>query len=214
MKEVAFVSVAFSERYISQQIRLRQSIVDVYGEDANIFMWCDKLPPGARPFLDSLYGFKPHAIKQALDAGFNKVCYFDTAIILQDKVDYYQDKVKDYGVIAVADETQLHKVCSRKALRHFNLQKHEILKWKLVGGSFYYFDFDLPLCQTIFNKWMEAEQKGLFGSQSDEAMGLLEGHRHDETVMALALYTSGSRPMSEDTRYNCEGGIMIKKHFK
>src|SRR5690606_28958447 len=116
--------------------------------------------------------------------GYSKVCWLDTAIILQGPVEYYGQYVNDYGVVAVQDENKLPRFCSRRALRHFGLERHQISKWHLVGGSFYYFDFGVPLCRTIFDKWLAAEQKGVCGSQSDEALGLLHGHRHAEACMA------------------------------
>ena len=214
MKDIAFVSVAFGEQYVEQQARLRESLEKVYGDEGTIFSWTDELPTGAKPFNKSLYGFKPHAVEFVRKQGYKKICWLDTAIIVQDRIEYYDRFIKELGVIAFIDENKLSRFCSRRALRHFQVPPHKITRWNLVGGSFYYFDFNLPLCRAIFDKWMHAEQMGIFGSQRDEAMGLLRGHRHDEACMALSLYTSGSRPMSEDTRYNCQDGVMIKEHFK
>jgi len=208
-----FVSVAFGDqRYLDQQKRLNESILAIY-PNAPILQWTNELPPGSPKFYDSLYGFKPHAVKVALDRGYKRIIFFDPACILMGPVDFYQDIVKDYGVLAVRDENKLPAFCYKKALEHFGLDRHKIANWHLVGGSFYYFDFDLPLCHTIFNKWYDAEKKGLFGSQYDQASGKLHGHRSDEAIMALALYTSGSRPLI-DAKYRGDGCIVAKDHFK
>jgi hypothetical protein len=209
----AFVCVAFGPLYVEQQKRLKESILSIY-PDAPLFFWTDELPNGSQTFQKSLYGFKPHAVNAALEKGYKQIVFFDPAVILTDRVDFYQNVIHEYGVIAVPDANKLHRFCYKKALDHFSLTKHDIMDWHLVGGSFYYFDFDLPLCHTIFNKWIDAERLGLFGSQQEQASERLHGHRSDEAIMALALYTSGSRPMSGLTRYNCEGGVTLKKHFK
>lgn len=212
-EKIAFVCVAFGSAYVEQQKRLKESILSIY-PDADLIFWTDELPPGSKRFSESLYGFKPHAVQCASELGFTKIAFFDPACILMGKLDYYQELVKDYGVIAVQDDNKLPQYCYRKATDYFKLDRHQIIDWHLVGGSFYYFDFELPLCDYVFYKWMDAERAGLFGSQQEQASNKLHGHRSDEAIMSLALYTSGSKPLAEDTRYRCDGCIVDKKHFK
>lgn len=218
-----FVSVAFGDkRYIEQQARLKHSILQIY-PDAPLFFWTDEMPPGARPMNESLYGFKPHAVQYAWDQGYKKIMFFDPAIILMKPIDFYMEKVEEFGVCCAQDDNKLDPFCGDKALmeyRHImgnSLLRDDIKDWHLVGGSFYYFDFMLSHCQWIFSDWLKAEKLGLFGSQKEQASGKLQGHRNDEAMMALALYTNGSKPMSGDVRYNCENKdlcILDKKHFK
>lgn len=215
--DIAFVSVAFGDqRYLDQQVRLKASIYGIY-TDPVIFFWRHKLPTGSRSMSDSLYGFKPHAVNYARQAGYTKICFFDPAVVLVKPVDHYLEMVKDYGVIAVQDDNKLSPFCGDRALSYYGLTRKDISTWHLVGGSFYFFDFDLPLCQNIFHEWIETEKLGLFGSQKEQASGQLQGHRNDEAMMALALYTCGSRPVDDDHRYNCENdeiAILKKYHFK
>lgn len=217
MSEIAFVSVAFGDtRYINQQIRLKASILGLYS-DANLFFWTNKFPPGSRSFSDSLYGFKPHAVNYAMQMGYSKIFFFDPAMVLVKPIDHYLTMVKDYGVIAVQDDNKLSGFCGDRALKYYGLKRQDIATWHLVGGSFYYFDFDLPMCQNVFHEWYETEKLGLYGSQKEQASDQLQGHRNDEAMMALALYTCGSRPVNEDHRYNCandEIAILKKYHFK
>lgn len=217
MTETAFVSVAFGDkRYLEQQERLNFSIRNIY-PDAPIYAWTDKMPPESPTFRNSLYGFKPYAIKAALSDGYTKIMFFDPAIVLVNKIDYYQEIVKDYGVLAAQDDNKLTRFCSDAALEYAGRSREEISEWHLVGGSFYYFDFDLQLCNDIYSHWLVAERKGLFGSQSDQASGKLDhAHRNDEAMMALALYCCGSKPLTGDVRYNCESDVAItrKFHFK
>ena len=216
-ENVAYCCVAFGDkRYIEQQARLKHSILQIY-PDAPLFFWTNEMPPGARSMNESLYGFKPHAVRAALDAGYQKICFFDPAIILVKPVDHYLNIVKDYGVLAVHDDNKLSPFCYDKALNIYGLTRAAIKDWHLVGGSFYFFDFDMELCHTIFNKWYLDETMGYFGSQKEQASEQLKGHRNDEAMMALSLYTSGSRPINDDHRYNCENmdvEILTKKHFK
>ena len=87
---------------------------------------------------------------------------------------------------------------------------------QLYFHSFYYFDFETQLAKDIFSQWKLAEEKGIFGSQDEQSVGLLQGHRMDETVMSICMYKNGIEPMTyTGSRYNWDSNaIMIKKHFK
>lgn len=216
-EQVAFVSVAFGDkRYLEQQERLKHSILQIY-PDAPLFFWTNEMPPGARSMSESLYGFKPHAVNYALKQGYNKIMFFDPAIILMKPIDFYQGKAEEYGVCCAQDDNKLSHFCGDKALNWFKLGRNEISDWHLVGGSFYYFDFSVELCVDIFSDWLSSEIAGTFGSQREQASNQLQGHRNDEANMALSIYRNYSKPMSGDVRYNCENKeicILDKKHFK
>lgn len=215
--DVAFCCVAFGDkRYIEQQARLKHSILQIY-PDAPLFFWTNEMPPGARSMSDSLYGFKPWAVQAALKKGYSKIMFFDPAIILMKPIDFYEKAVHEYGVCCAQDDNKLTGFCGDKALKNYFLTRDDIKDWHLVGGSFYYFDFRIALCRKIFLNWLTSERDGFFGSQQEQASGQLQGHRNDEAMMAIALYRNGSKPMSDDVRYNCENKeveIIAKKHFK
>lgn len=214
MTDFIFTSVAFGPRYIEQQQRLHASICEHYSADHHI-QWTDTLPPGSKPHRESLYGFKVHAVKYALDKGYNKIIFLDPACILQKKVDYWFKIISKYGVIAAKDDNQLEKHIGDSAM--FWYSKMSIpWQWHLVGGSVYVFDFNLPLCQKIFHSWEIAEEHGIFGSQKEQSSGKINKHRNDESCMAMSLYLWGSRPVPYDIcRYNNgPESIIIKQHFK
>lgn len=214
MDDVAFVSVAFGAAYIEQQDRLKESILAIYPDANIIFFTRGTWPPMAKTFYQSLYGFKPHAINEARRMGFKRIIWLDPAMILCDKV----DDLFQYPVIAVKDDNQLHDLISERTLAHYGLTREGIKKhdWRLVGGSLYYFDFNQSSAKIIFNMWLEAEIEGLFGSQQEQASEQINGHRMDETLMAVAMYLVGVDPQpGPDVRYCIEKNpIFIKKHFK
>jgi hypothetical protein len=213
MTDICFLSVAFGPRYIEQQTRLHQSLQAIH-PDAKHFAWTDTYPPGARTHKDSLYGFKPHAVQYALDQGYKKIIWLDTAIILQQPIDYYWSLTGKFGVLAAKDDNALSKCIGQKALDYFGWPNIEGMH--LVGGSLYVFDFNTPQCHRIFNRWLFAEEDGMFGSQQEQASGQINKHRHDESCMAISLYKSGSQPVSCDVlMYNQdENSIVRKYHFK
>lgn len=214
MNDVCFCSVAFGFEYLKQMDRLQKSILSIYPE-ANLLFFDNGLPDGSKPFLDSLYGFKPHAIQVAKDQGFKKVIWLDPAMILVDKVD---ELINKPIIVAVKDDTLLHNVVSNKCYKYFGLTRDfvKLKGWYLVGGSLYFFNFDHPYTNMVFDLWLQAEKDGMFGSQHEAASEQLQGHRYDEAVMALAMYTNGIKPMGADEARYClsENSIFRKLHFK
>lgn len=211
MSKIAFLSVAFGdERYIQQQIRLIESL-DKFHPDAVGFHWTNNLPPGAQPFLNSLYGFKVHAVLHALNEGYERVVFLDPACYLVDRIDYLFGLCKDHGVVAIKDDNKLE--ASDTALQHFQYTRQSIKDIHLVGGSMYAFDFKYS--DRVFRMWYMAERNGIFGSQFEAASEKLQGHRYDETCMALSLHKNGFSPVGPDVgRYNYEGAAILKQHFK
>lgn len=212
MKDLVFVSVAFGQRYLDQQTRLKQSILDIYPE-ANIMFWYDELPPGSKSMNDSLYGFKVHAIYEA-QKKFSKVLWLDPAMILVKEVDI----LDGFNFAVVKDDNLVHKFTSNKSLEYFGLTRGETIdnNIHLVGGSLYYFDFNSEDVKLLFSTWYNAEANGIFGSQQQEASQQLQGHRSDETCMALSMYKTGFSPLGAyEIGYCIESNpTFIKKHFK
>jgi hypothetical protein len=202
-----FLSVAFGERYIEQQTRLNKSVNAIY-PDADMW-WVNQYPPHSRDHLDSLYGFKVHAIQWALNRGYKKIIWLDTACILQHPVDYWFNL--NQPVLAARDDNKLKGLVSDKALQYFGFGECPD-HLHLVGGSVYVWSFEHPDTQKIFDTWADTEAKGLFGA-SNERLG---GHRHDEALLSLSLNAHGYGPVScEELKYNSgPESIIVKKHFK
>lgn len=211
MKDFVFVSVAFGPLYVEQQDRLKESILAIY-PDANLLFWRECLPEKSKPFLDSLYGFKVHAIQEAIDKGFKRVLWLDPAMILCRHIDW----IGDHMMVAVKDENKLSQYISDWYLESNLLSRKAVEKDHLVGGSLYYFDFNFVTAQSIFKKWKSDEANGCFGSQEEEASGKLQGHRADESCMALSIILMDQKPLSPDRVGYCTGDnpVFIKKHFK
>lgn len=208
-------SLAFGERYVWRLGRLKESL-QATNPDVPFMSWSETLPPGARPFNDSMYGFKPHCVQAARDAGHSKIMFIDCTCVVQDKLDYYDQFLDDHGgILAVQDDNSLRGFCSDKTLKYLRKERTWLTNLHLVGGSFYYFDFNNPRCVEMFKWWMDMEKGGLFGSMQEQCSERLQGHRSDETIMALSLYLHGSKPFTGETRYNwAEKGVIQKFHFK
>lgn len=210
MTDFIIISCAFGKRYIEQLDRLEASVKSIYPH-LPMMSWRNEQVPG-RPHRESLYGFKVHAVQQALDKGYSKIIFLDPACILQHPVDYWFSL--NLPVLAVKDDNKLDKMISQKALNYYD--NPDITGWHLVGGSLYVFDFEHSAARHIFANWYKDECNNIFGSQAEQASEKINGHRNDESCMAVAMYSHGVEPVGHDVaRYNQnEDSIIIKKHFK
>lgn len=219
MNDFIILSIAFGDpRYKEQLFNLKQSIYNFH-PTVPFHYWLDgELPPGAKPFSDSMYGFKVWAVDYAKENGFKNIIWCDPACFVVDKLDPYFKLTEQYGIVSAQDDNLLANYCGDKAFEYFGKTREDsrLMKEHLVGGSVYVFQFDIPLCNKIFDKWKQAEVDGIFGSQKEAASGVNEMHRSDESCMALSLYGSGSQPVPYDLcRYNDVSNALIKKiHFK
>lgn len=216
MTDIAVCAIAFGDKRYTWRMDRFEETLHATNPDVRLFPWVNRMPDGARPFNESMYGFKPWAVRIARDAGYKKIFWIDSTCVVQDRLDYYDQFTAEYGgVLAVQDDNKLVKFCSDNALAYVGESRKWIEDKHLVGGSLYYFDFSYPTCEKVFNDWMQSERDGLFGSMREQCSEQLQGHRSDETMMALYLYKNESKPFTGATRYNWEkGGVVLKQHFK
>ena len=210
MTDFIIISCAFGKRYLEQLDRLEAHVKAIYPHFP-MMSWRNEQVPG-RPHRDSLYGFKVHAVEAALDRGYTKIIFLDPACILQHPVDYWF--TLNLPVLAVRDDNKLDKMIGKKAMDYYG--NPDITGWHLVGGSLYVFDFNHSVTHRLFGQWYCAEAAGIFGSQTEQASEKINGHRNDESCMAVAMYSNGIEPVGHDVaRYNQnDDSIIIKRHFK
>lgn len=217
-KKCVFVSCAFGdERYIEQQDRLRNSILEQL-PNANIVFNRGGVADGALSMEHSLYGFKVHAINNVWD-DYDYVIWLDPAMVYQkDLEDLFEITDNNQGVYAVKDDNMLCDCISDLALQHFGTTRKDIKEGKLnlVGGSIYVFNTNSKNAEEVFDDWYKSELLGIFGTAAQAASNRINGHRNDESCMAMCMYMNEINPIPYDVaRYNNgNNSIFTKKHFK
>lgn len=198
--------------------RLTKSILTVY-DSARSFFWSDDpsdspWPPGAKPHEESLYGFKVHAIRHAMDKGYKKIIWVDPACILHKPVQYYFEEPGMPAVTVVRDDNKLINFISDKAMRYYD--NPDIEGQHLVGGSLYVFDFNRPEAHMVFDSWAKAERDGMFGTSKEAASEQINKHRNDESCLAISLMMAGIPSVGHDVARYCNGpdSIWQKIHFR
>lgn len=228
-KEIAFCSSAFGKNYLPMLDRLIVSIHKTH-PNSKLFIYRDQLPRNSKPHKDSMYGFKIHAIQEAVDAGYKKIVWLDSSCILVNDIRRVFQHCKTHGIVASNDANFVWTNCNDAALRHFGITREQAKQIGLhfAAGSYYVLDFDIPLCREVFETWKESERLGLFGKSTDrwEDSGGPSGHRHDETCFGLSLWKHNlDYCTGEESGYccceylpsdipACPELIVTKRHFK
>lgn len=210
--QICICTIAFGDpRYKAEYDRLCASLAAT-NPDLPILSWIDSFPPGSPTFDQSMFGFKVHAVKEAVRRGYKKVIWLDPACVVKGDLSYYFSL--NIPLIAVKDDNALIKTIADKAMRYYG--NPDITDWHLVGGSLYAFDFNNPDCQRIFDHWAKAEADGIFGTVRQAASEKINKHRNDESCMSVALYAHGYEPVGHDVARYCNGdnSIILKQHWK
>lgn len=189
------VSVAFRNPYDMFQ-RLQLRALNKFNTDIDLFMFTDEYPISATDktndseyFKSSYYGFKPHAIRQAINKGYNHILWLDSALVPIKDISFAFEKIKEDGMLLNYAEGLAGDNCKQSVLDYFNVTKEELNSNGIyyAGGSMYGFDFTNDLTKKTFELWEQAEKDGCFGY----GMDLINGHKTDEVCMSICQYKTG-----------------------
>lgn len=138
-------------------------------------------------FQKSLYGFKPHAIQEAIDAGFRKIIWLDPSVLPTAPMEIIINSLDTHPMIVRIGDAPIVSMSNKKSLKWFNVSEEELKHVKHVGGTIYGFNFDYENARDAFDLWKYAEAEGIFGTQED----FMAGHWADEACMALSMHCCG-----------------------
>lgn len=138
-------------------------------------------------FQRSLYGFKPHAIQRVLESGYTKIIWFDPSVLPTVSPQVIFDELDYAPMLVITGDNEITKMANINSIKWFGLKGVDLSGVKHIGGTMYAFNFDDPKTREVFNLWKLAEEKGVFGDQTE----FHEGHWADEACMALAMFKIG-----------------------
>jgi hypothetical protein len=188
----AIVSCGIGGRYPGLLLRQVQKCQEFCPQYKHLF-WLNCYPPNSRTHDESRYGFKVHAIREAINQGYEQVFWMDSAIYPIAPIERMWEETKKIGVFSGKDGSLLSDCSFPKVLKYFGREYEEVRNKGLTicGGSFYCFDFNHPKTMKVFEEFEQAEKDGMFGSVWDERNtprdDKFKGTRHDEVVLAYIL---------------------------
>lgn len=197
------VTCAFREPYVTHhtnQVKVIRDFIDV-----PIISFIDQLPYKegvvteniVSRFQKSLYGFKPHAIQTALDAGYKKIIWFDPSVLPTVSPQIIFDELDNHPMLVIKGDNEITNMTNINVINWFGLNGVDLFGVKHIGGTMYAFNFNNPKTRETFDLWKSAEENGIFGDQND----FHAGHWADESCMVLAMYKIGVEQIKSSFTY-------------
>lgn len=145
-------------------------------------------------FQKSMYGFKPHAIQQALGLGHRLIVWFDPSVFPLEPVENIFRQLEQTDMLIVPGRDHIRSMTSSKAFNHFGVMPDV----NHIGGTIYAFNFNYEKTINAFMYWKQAEMDGIFGTQEE----FMKGHWADESCMALAMAKAGIEQQRLNFKYD------------
>jgi hypothetical protein len=199
----AIVSVGTGEKYCSNLLRLKHSLLDFRG---TLKFWRDELPPGSPPHADVPYAFKVWALKCAIDEGFEQILWLDSSIVVTRPLDriwsllddrgYWFSKNFPHGPIAPSSlPWKCGQWCADSALGPLGISREVSLDIDLVIGGAFGLDVHRASSRRLFDELLRLARDGAAfrGSWDNEggrasSSRIVLGHRHDQTVLSVLAW--------------------------
>lgn len=185
----AIVSCAVGDYYTPFLKKQAEEIKRFCPNDDHIY-WSGHFPPHSRTHHQSVYGFKVHAIIEAMNRGYEQVMWIDSAFYPITTLDPLWDIITDRGVFVLKDSLLLAHHTFPRVMSYFGETYESLIEkqWTISGGSPYGFNFTKPIARKIFEEFYQAERDNTFGTAEEisiSSSGNYRGHRMDETVMGF-----------------------------
>lgn len=193
---------------------------------ADVMFWRE-LPAGCPPHAEQMYGFKIHAMRSAIQAGYEEILWIDSTFIPIASMASLWLEIETRGWYApIQGDARLGRWTHDRLLRHYGMTRAEAMLAPLCLSGLVGISLQTAAGRRVFHRWEAAFEAGLFngahrntpaipglqvwgakweGHVSDDPD--VEGHRHDEAALSAILYAEGMRPRP-GTIFECEGGII------
>jgi hypothetical protein len=191
--------------YRQGQLRLLDS-AERHRWPGGILLWRGEYPPASPTHERQPYAFKVHACLEAVRMGYQRLLWVDSVCWFTRGPGNLLRHVLDKGHLLFHGGDRVGQWCSDRVAAEAALDREELMRIPLVGGSVYAFDFANAKTRVFFAEWAEWCRKGRFAgfAINDQAdvmsvrRGLgdrptgfvstdprVHGHKHDETAASV-----------------------------
>ncbi len=200
------------ENYPAAQLRLIRSCIDAHWDGEYLIRTLDgyvdeylgvKIYQGQNPqstkwplnnnHAEIPYGFKPTAIQECRERGFQQVIWMDSSMRLLKYPSEWLDRAAIHGVCAFNNLGHpWRNYVSDVAVEKLRILPAHMDKVDNIMACCLIFDFDHPKTHLILDEWLERSHDGLtfqngYGSTRPEFIA----HRHDQAALAAILHNFG-----------------------
>jgi len=172
------------------------------GWEGGLLTWTNELPPGSPPHELAPYGFKLHAISEALRKGYTSMLWLDAPCIAAKPLTPVFEKIERDGHCFVTGDERLGNWASDDCLAAFGIPRDAAMTLPLLNGAFIGLDLEHARTREWYRRIVQQCEIGLFRGAAltehapaqirarnvDKDTGHLSddprcwGHRHDEAV--------------------------------
>lgn len=200
-----FVVNVSTGRYVGGARRL-QSAVTQFSPDTAVLSWLDEMPPGSPSHRDIPYGFKAHAMNQAVKAGADAVLWADASILPIRMLDGLWTQIERDGYWICRNGWMNSEWTCDAAYTDLGVTREENARIPHVVATSFGVSMKHETGKRIFDEYLRLAQTRAFcgpwmnSKHADYASMLINGrcapcgpanvrgHRHDQTALSLIAW--------------------------
>lgn len=185
-----------SVRYMKNLNRLRAAC-EIYCPTTPLLSFTDYKEIGSPRHEEVNYGFKVYATRKALEAGFTKIIWLDSAVYPILPIHGFLDLLNEKEGLLFFDNIglPLGEWVSDRCLAHYDIDRQFAMNLKQTMGCLFAFDINTPLGVAFWNKFEKdaINPQITNGAWTNEALqvsknALVRGHRHDQSIASCILH--------------------------
>lgn len=220
------ISAGIGSHHYRKMLRSTENHCAVHCADTTR-MFFDVLPTGARAHIEDPYGFKIHALRRAIDPGYQNVLWMDATCQPVESIEPLWEQLKEFGFYVVKQEgAMLGSWVSDYALGIFGITRDQAMDIPLVYTGLVGLNMRSLAGVQIWTEWCRLYKRCAFVGPHFNEPGYgwpwmedgakwrghcsfdprCEGHRHDESAMSFVLWKLGLKP-AENPRGLAHYGI-------
>lgn len=132
---------------------------------------------------DAPFQFKPYAVQEAREKGYNKILWCDSTIRIVKPVEPLWEQCATHGILAWDNEGHpLKPWIAPHAAKAIKIDTEGV---KQIMACCIMFDFSHPITAVVFDEWIECSRNGSFLNKG------FDNHRHDQACLSAILYKHG-----------------------
>lgn len=183
-------------RYLQNLSRLGDSLLNNF--DGNFLGFIGEASCGADPHEDVPYGFKVHAIKQAIEVGYRKILWLDSSCFAIKNVQSIFDRIEETGFAFQDAGHWLGEWANDFTLDYFGISRDEAMEMRMIGNAgFLGLDFDNDTARQFFVLWEQSMINGCFqgkwnnNDKTESKDERCRGARHDMSASSAIVHNMG-----------------------
>lgn len=191
-KHMCVLSYAAGRWFPLGQRRLKMSL-RTWKIDAEVFAWCDELPPGSPTHADRPYAFKYAALDHARRQGFRLAWWLDSSMVMVNPPHEIMGHWLRSGVfISRFRGYMVGPWTSDEALSVLTLNRADSMLMPMCDANMIGLDFSNPLSHRLLDEMLElVKHPAVFpgdwnnDQQQVSSDSRVLGHRHDQSALSV-----------------------------